>query len=121
MARILFVDDDPFTLETLMHAVELFGHQAILASTGEDARAIAHEQKPDLIIVDMMLSDMEGVDLVQSLHDCDETSQIPMLMLSASPELDATERAKAAGARAYINKPVRLQALLDTIQKYAAK
>lgn len=121
MARILFVDDDPFTLETLTYAVELFGHQAILASTGEDARTIANEQKPDLIIIDMMLPDMEGVDLVRSLHDCDTTSEIPMLMLSASPELDATERARAAGARAYINKPIRLQALIDTIQEYTAK
>jgi len=121
MARILFVDDDPFTLETMMHAVELFGHQAILAGTGEDARAIANEQKPDLIIIDMMLPDMEGIDLVRSLHDCDATSEIPMLMLSASPELDATQRARAAGAQAYINKPIRLQALIDTIEKYTAK
>ena len=120
MARILFVDDDPFTLETLMHAVELFGHQAILASTGEDAKVIAREQIPDLVIIDMMLPDMEGVDLVRMLHENDETGQIPLLMLSASPELDATERAKAAGARAYIHKPVRLQALLDTIQEYTA-
>ena len=121
MARILFVDDDPFTLETMMHAVELFGHQALLASTGEDARVIANEQKPDLIIIDMMLPDMEGVDLVRSLQDCETTNEIPMLMLSASPELDATERARAAGARAYINKPIRLQALIDTIEKYTAK
>jgi DNA-binding response OmpR family regulator len=121
MARILFVDDDPFTLETMMHAVELFGHQAILASTGEDAQVIANEQKPDLIIIDMMLPDMEGVDLLRSLKDCDSTSEIPMLMLSASPELDATERAKSAGAQAYINKPIRLQTLIDTIQKYTAK
>ncbi len=121
MARILFVDDDPFTLETLMHAVELFGHQAILASTGQDAKVIAREQNPDLVIIDMMLPDMEGVDLVRSLHDDGETSQIPLLILSASPELDATERAKAAGALAYIPKPVRLQALLDTIQEYTAK
>ena len=44
-----------------------------------------------------------------------------MLMVSASPELDATERAKSAGAQAYINKPIRLQTLIDTIQKYTAK
>lgn len=46
MARILFVDDDPLTLETLKRSIELFGHQAVLASSGETAQALVIEQPP---------------------------------------------------------------------------
>ena len=53
MARILFVDDDPLTLETLKRSIELFGHQAVLASTVEQARSLVVEQPPDLIMTDI--------------------------------------------------------------------
>jgi len=118
MARILFIDDDPFTLETMMKAVQVFGHQAILASNGQEALAKVVEEKPDLIFTDMALPDMDGLTLLKRFKELSIVSEIPVIMLSASPELDATELALAAGAKAYINKPVRLQALLDLIQEY---
>lgn len=118
MARILFVDDDPFTLETLTKAVEVFGHQAMSAHSGEDGLEIAAAQSPDLIFTDLRLPDMDGLTLVSKLQNQAETANIPVLVLSASPVLDAVERAKAAGAREYLNKPIRLQALLDIIQQY---
>lgn len=121
MARILFVDDDPFTLETLTQAVEVFGHQALLADNGKTGLNLAVEQSPDLIFTDMRLPDMDGLTFVQKLQNHPQTAPIPVLVLSASPVLDAVEMAKAAGARDYINKPIRLQALLDIIQKYTTQ
>lgn len=118
MARILFVDDDPFTLETLTKAVSLFGHQAILAGDGREALAAASEQLPEIIFVDMSLPDMDGLELVGLLHNQAGTKDIPIFMLSAGPELESSERALAAGARAYLSKPIRLQTLLDVIQKH---
>jgi|YelNatPaOPRAMG01_1025707.scaffolds.fasta_scaffold02140_3 CheY-like chemotaxis protein len=120
MARILFVDDDPFTLETLTKAVEVFGHQALLADNGTTGFELAVGQAPDLIFTDMRLPDMDGLAFVQKLQTHPQTKIIPVLVLSASPVLDAIEMAKAAGAKDYINKPIRLQALLDIIQKYTA-
>lgn len=119
MARILFVDDDPFTLETLTKAVQVFGHEALLAGTGKEALAVAAEQDPDLIITDLMLPDMNGLTLVRQLRDQTGTADTPILVLSASPVLDAVERTEAAGANGYLNKPIRLQTLLDIIQEYA--
>lgn len=121
MARILFIDDDPLTLETLTKAVEVFGHQAFLASTGKEGLAIAHEQLPDLVFTDMSLQDMDGLAVVTALKSDPKTAAIPVLILSASPVLDAMELAKQAGAAAYINKPIRLQNLLDTIQEHTAR
>jgi CheY-like chemotaxis protein len=118
MARILFVDDDPFTLETLTKAVEVFGHQALIASSGQEGLEIATSQSPDLIFTDMSLPDMDGLELISNLKGTPIIAQIPVLVLSASPVLDATELAKAAGAADYLNKPIRLQSLLDVIDKY---
>jgi len=118
MARILFVDDDPHTLEILGKAVEVFGHQAIWASDGQAALRIASEQSPDIIFVDMSLPDIDGLALLAKLHQTPGLTDTPLLVLSASPELDVAELAQKAGARAYLNKPIRLQTLLDTIQTY---
>ncbi len=118
MARVLFVDDDPFTLETLMRAAEVLGHEAITASTGEQALVLASEQLPDLIFFDMRLPDFDGIELIQQLRRQEGTAHIPMFILSASPAIDVVERAQAAGAQEYIHKPIRLQTLMDIIQQY---
>ena len=59
MARILFVDDDPLTLETYSHIIGFFGHKVLLASTAEQAILTAMEEKPDLLVLDMNLPDLQ--------------------------------------------------------------
>lgn len=117
MAIILFVDDDPLTLKTLTKAVDILGHHAILAGSGKEALSIAEEQSPDIIITDLMLPDMNGINLVKQLNKKDTTDNIPIYILSASPELDAVDHAHKAGAVAYLNKPIRIQTLLDIIDE----
>ncbi len=120
MARILFVDDDPYTLETLTKSVQLFGHYALLAKSGSEALEQASTQSPDLIMTDMMLPDMDGLELLSFLNDDANTAKIPVVMLSASPEIDMAEICQQAGAEAFLNKPVRLQTLIDIIQQYTS-
>jgi response regulator NasT len=121
VARVLFVDDDPDTLETLTKAMQLFGHEAVLARSAAEALQLAAQVQLDVIFTDMMLPDMDGLDLVGRLHALQGVAQIPILVLSASPEPEMTRQAEAAGARAYINKPIRLQTLLDVIRDATAK
>jgi CheY-like chemotaxis protein len=120
MARILFVDDDPYTLLMLTKAVQVLGHQAIAASSSQEALALATEQIPDLIFTDMRLSDMEGTNLIRQFKDQKSTADIPMFILSASPSEDVVERAHAAGAIAYLDKPIRLHTLSNIIQEYTS-
>jgi len=121
MALLLFVDDDPFTLETLAKAAQVLGHQAILASTGQEALKAVAEQSPDLIFTDMRLPDTDGVALISLLQSQEASAKTPMFVLSASPSEDAIERSQAAGARAYLNKPIRLQTLLDIIREFTSE
>jgi CheY-like chemotaxis protein len=118
MARILFVDDDPLTLETLKRSVELFNHQAIQASSGSQARQLAEDSLPDLILTDMRLPDMDGLSLVKALKGNPATAAIPIVVLSASVEADVADVCRAAGAEEFVPKPVRLQALQDLIARY---
>lgn len=118
MALILFVDDDYFTLEMLSKAVELLGHKALLASTGAKALAYAREHHPQLVFTDLNLPDTVGTELIPKLHNIDGMWDIPIYILSASPAIDMVERAKYAGAIDYLDKPIRLKTLLDTIKKH---
>jgi CheY-like chemotaxis protein len=121
MARILFVDDDPFTLETLRRSVELFGHQAILASTGQEAETMLTKQSLDLILTDMRLPDMDGLSLVRRLKASSVGGGVPIVVLSASAELDAGELSRAAGAEEFLEKPVRLETLQEVIKRYTGE
>jgi len=121
MARILFVDDDPHTLETLSKSVSLFGHEALRASSGEQALALAAAELPDLIITDIRLADIDGLALTRQLQDTPGTMQIPVVILSASPELEVAEAAQQAGAREFLSKHIRLNTLQEVIQRYASQ
>jgi len=120
MAKILFVDDERDILSALQRAVEIYGHQALLTTSGEQAVRIAREEMPDLIFIDMRLFDMSGTEVVSQLQSDDCTTSIPVIILSAGPEIDAAEKAYAAGALTYLQKPIRLQKLIEVINQYVS-
>lgn len=120
MANVLFVDDDPITLGILGKAAQLLGHAPILVNSARPAIQIAAEQKPDLIMMDMMMPDMSGLELLDCIRQQPETMHIPVIILSAGSTPEDAHLALEAGAQEYLTKPVSLAALLDTIKKYTA-
>jgi two-component system OmpR family response regulator len=120
MARILFVDDDPNMLETLDRSAKLFGHQAMTADCGADALRLALTGAPDLIMTDMMLPDMDGLALLNRLRQDSTTASIPVVILSASPEVDLAQMSQLGGADSYLSKPVRLRTLQKVIERYTS-
>jgi CheY-like chemotaxis protein len=118
MAHILFVDDDPITLQTLSKSAQILGYQSLLAHSGEEAVNLAVSQLPDLILTDMNLADMDGLTLIRILRQDKRTAETAIVVLSASPEFDASELSRTAGANEFLAKPVRLQTLQETIERY---
>ncbi len=118
MARILFVDDDLDMLHLMNTAVVLFGHQALTASSGQEGIRLAEHEIPDLIMVDMLMYDMDGLAVIRCIKSNPTLSNIPIVMVSASAETDLADKARAAGAKAYLQKPIELHKLQDTFQKY---
>lgn len=118
MANILFVDDDPITLEILGKAAKILGHTPTLVNAARPAIQIAAEIQPDLIMMDMMMPDLDGLDLLACLRSQPSTAKIPVVILSAGATPDDARLARAAGAQEYMTKPVSLVTLVDTIKRY---
>jgi CheY-like chemotaxis protein len=118
MAHILFIDDDPVTLNMLCKAAGLDGHRTSSATSGADALTRVAENKPDLILVDWMMPDMDGISFIRALRETPESDPIPVIVLTAGFELDTAERAIEAGAQGYLNKPISMETLRKVIGEY---
>jgi CheY-like chemotaxis protein len=118
MARILFIDDDPITLKMICRLAELQGHETLTAGNGTDALQIARDHLPDLILTDMMLPDMDGLNVIANLRQQPVTAGIPIVVLTAGSELDAEEQVRAAGGQGYLIKPIGLDSLDKVIHEH---
>ena len=119
MATILFVDDEPLTRKLLAQAAQILGHRGLTAATAEEALRSVNTERPDLIVTDINLRGTRGLDLIERLHAAIETRSIPVITLSAVEPGEVQAQAKARGAVASLEKPVRLQTLLEVIREYA--
>ena len=116
MARILFVDDDQFMLETYEKIISLFGHQAILAETAEDAVTQLEQGLPDLIVLDHQLPDVDGLELLQMLKSHPATAKIPVVMVSAGSD-EVAMKAQAVGAQYFLSKPIFPEDLIEILEE----
>lgn len=117
MARkILIVDDQAVLLDTIAYNLEQSGYQVVIASNGIDALEAARQDTPDLILLDIMLPGMDGLEVCRRLRRNDATSTTPIIMLTArSDEIDKVVGLEV-GADDYITKPFGRSELLARIR-----
>ena len=113
----MFVDDDVDSLELFKRCVEIFGHQAITATSPKQALEFAENLELDVVFVDLYLSESSGLEVVSRLRMLNKTSKIPVYVLSAGSEYELDDTIERSGANAYLQKPVHLQNLLATISR----
>lgn len=116
MKKILVVDDDSSILEALKIGIESEGHDVLAISEGDEAYSSASEYKPDLILMDLLLSGRDGQDIIKELRSKKETKNIPIVMLSAHPSADKS--AIKSGADAFLAKPFEFEELIKTINSF---
>ncbi len=108
---ILAIDDEKDILKLLQYNLEREGHQVLCAKSGEEGLEIARVKKPDLILLDLMLPGMDGLEVCKLLRANKDTKNIPILMLTAkSSELDQILGLEL-GATDYITKPFSVKVL----------
>ena len=112
-ARILAVDDEPSILRSLQVNLEEMGYQVLTASSSEQAMEILSGLPPDLIIADLVMSGMDGIELTRRIR---ETSGVPIVVLSAIGEERKKIDALEAGADDYIVKPFNMGELVARIR-----
>ena len=110
--RILIVDDEPDTLELLEFNLRNAGYDVYAAEDGAEALRLAHKSAPDLIILDLMLPELDGLEVCKILHADPLTARVPILMLTArAAEVDRILGLEL-GARDYVTKPFSPRELL---------
>jgi len=114
--RILIVDDDPELARMIGVILHKSGYEVTTASNGREGLAKANQVRPDLVILDVMMPDMSGIEVCQKLRDRPATRTVPIIMLSALSDIDTKLSGFQVGADDYIPKPVNAKELLARIQ-----
>ena len=117
MAKILLVEDNEMNRDMLSRRLIRQGFQVVLAQDGARAIAMAQEERPDLILMDMSLPVLDGWEATRRLKGDPATSGIPVIALTAHAMAADREKALAAGCDDYDTKPVDLPRLLAKIER----
>lgn len=114
--RILLAEDNEANRETLLIYLENDGYQILLAQDGYEAVAIAHAQSPDLILMDIQMPGMDGLEAIRQIRQNPALVDVPIIALTAFAMPEDRENCFRAGATEYFSKPVQLKALAATLQ-----
>lgn len=115
--KILVVDDEPHLVDMVATRLRANRYEAVTAVRGGEGIEKAKREKPDLILLDVLMPDMDGYGVLSRLKEDKETEKIPVIMLTVRHWSEDIERALSAGAVDYIGKPFEPKDLLDKIQK----
>ena len=115
--RVLVVDDDPVILKLLEVNFEMEGFSVLTAPDGEAGLATATDQRPDIVVSDVMMPGLNGLDLVRKLKADAATSAIPVILLSAKAQVSDVRDGLDAGADDYLTKPFEPLELVDRVQR----
>ncbi|ORE87506.1 response regulator [Oceanococcus atlanticus] len=116
MARVLIVDDSPTELMKLRGFLEAEGFQVVEASSGDDAIAKSKAQRPDIIVMDVVMPGMNGFQATRTLSRDPDTKDVPIIVCSSKSQETDKLWAKRQGAADYVVKPVKGPDLLSKIK-----
>jgi len=115
--RILVVDDELDTLKLLKTILEISGYQVATTLNSVDALGIAEAEKPDVVLLDIMMPKLDGFALCKMMRQAPITMHLPIVFVTAYEALDLEDRRKEAGADLVINKPVGRDNLVAAVDK----
>lgn len=121
MATILIVEDNPTNMRLAVFLVESVGHSALTATDAESGLALARERHPQLILMDIQLPGIDGLEAISLLKRDAVTRDIPVIALTALAMKGDEERIRAAGCDGYIAKPMAYKEFLMSIASQLAR
>ena len=113
--KILVVDDEPDIVTVVSKILEVRGYQVITAASGQEGFKKAKEEKPDLILLDILMPEMNGDEVYSELLKYQDTKDIPVIIFSASQKKDLEEKCIALGVTDFVKKPFEADHLLKVI------
>jgi DNA-binding response OmpR family regulator len=118
--KVLLADDEEDIKTVVKFYLESRGYEVLTAFDGLDAISICESEKPDLLLLDVMMPVMSGFEVARKLKANPETAGIPIIMLSAASQSDSIKEGLEAGARDYIVKPFEPSKLEELIRSATA-
>jgi two-component system, cell cycle response regulator DivK len=119
--RILVVEDNELNMKLFRDVLVATGYRTLAATSGGEAVELATEHEPDLVLMDIQLPDLGGVQALGRLRANDRTASIPVLALTAQAMDGDRERFLAAGFDGYLSKPVNVRELIDTVRLHCER
>ena len=117
-AQVLVVEDNPRNMKLFRDVLHASGYRTLEAATGERAVELVFEHRPDLVLMDIQLPDIDGIEALSRLRADDRTASVPVLALTAQAMEGDRERFLAAGFDGYLSKPVDIAEFVATIKRY---
>jgi CheY-like chemotaxis protein len=120
-ARILIVEDNPLNLKLVRDVLTVSGYDVVAAPSGEEGVTLAQTCAPDLVLMDIQLPGIDGLELTRRLKADPGTRDIVIIAVTAYAMKGDQDKALAAGCDDYITKPIDTRALPDTIARHLAR
>ena len=116
--KVLIVEDNELNMKLFHDLLDAQGYETLQTREGLQALALARQHHPDLILMDIQLPEISGLEVTKWLKEDDELSHIPVVAVTAFAMKGDEERIRAGGCAAYIAKPISVAHFLDTVKKY---
>lgn len=118
--RVLLAEDEPNIATSLQFLLDRAGYDVRVQDNGAEALAAALDDPPDILILDVMLPDMDGLQILQKIRAHPTTGRLPILMLTAKGAKETQDTALESGADAFITKPFANTEVLAVVDRLAA-
>lgn len=119
MARVLIVDDAQEAIDFMAGVLRTAGHQVISSRDGLGLEARIEQEQPDLVLLDVVLPERNGFQLLRSLRRADGTRELPVILVSSKSEPTDVEWGMMQGASEYLTKPFSPERLLGAVGRHA--
>lgn len=115
---VLIVEDNELNMKLFHDLLEAHGYQTLQTRTGMEALELAREHRPQLILMDIQLPEVSGLEVTKWIKEDDELSEIPVVAVTAFAMKGDEDRIRAGGCEAYLSKPITVSTFIETVQKF---
>ncbi|MGE0023164.1 MAG: response regulator [Hyphomicrobium sp.] len=115
---VLIVEDNELNMKLFHDLLDAYGYVTVQTRNGLDALTLARVHRPDLILMDIQLPEVSGLEVTKWLKEDDELRDIPVVAVTAFAMKGDEERIRSGGCEAYVSKPISVSVFLDTVRRF---
>jgi two-component system cell cycle response regulator DivK len=114
--KVLIVEDNDLNMRLFCDLLDAYGYDTFQCRDGEKAIELAREHMPDLIVMDIQLPEVSGLDITRWLKDDDDVAHIPVLAVTAFAMRSDEQRVREAGCEGYLSKPIQMMSFINAVE-----